>query len=650
MFEIEEILDRVDELEEERAPYRRAAEDWEKMWALKAFDKPAERALEEDAQEQVTVPTPYNVVHLARRLISTDPRIEVPAADANDDEDQAAVRRERFLSAFWQRANKEQRRVIAADVAWQALVRGRFVLEVTWVKDLLPKRLKERRLPILVRTLDPMNVGIKQGPLYTEYAYHKYTERRSAIKQRYPDLDLGDTKGKSRGGMYSEDELDVIDFWWTDQSDGSIWHAVLVDRHFAIEPVQTDYPDIPIVEGYGDSAPVKEEEFRSVSILHPIKGTWEYHCRLASQVGTGLLFYFWPAILVSNDSGQEVDDFEVRPGTTTTVPPGTNVNIVRADVNVPLAQNMISMIDRMQQESTFPGVMYGDSGSMQAGYGVSILADAARGRVNMFRRNMESAIEHADELILGLVETFAGRDGVKVWAKSEKSGEIYHEVLTPSDISGNYENMVSLAPQVPSDDLQKQTMGLRMVQDGIMSKRTFRDRQANIMFPDDEETRITTERMWDDPAFASKKALRAFQETYPDSWQTLIAGTPLEQEAQKQEEAKRKEEMANMPPELAAMLAGGPMPGPGMPPMQGAMPGPGPMGPPMMGPGGAPPIQPDGMGPVLGPPEAQGMLTPEMMGLGPTPPPGLFQEMTGQPLSEEDMLRQQLGLPPGTPL
>lgn len=643
MLELDEILDRVNTMEDDRAGYVTAATRWEDMWRLKASDKSPEQALDEDGQELVVTPQPYNVVHLGRRLISQDPRIEVPSTDVDSKEGEAASRRERFLTAFWQRANKERGSIVVADATWQALVRGRYCLEVTWVKDILPERQRNNRLPILVRTLDPLNVGVKRGPLWTEYAYHKYRERRSTVRMRYPDLDWTEIKPASR--LAYRDEIDVIDYWWTDESDGAIWHSVLVDKQFAIEPVRTEYPDIPIIEGYGDNAPIRDEEMRGISLLFPIDGLWQYSCRLASQIGTGLLWAFWPAILVSNEGGVEVPDFQVRPGTTTSVPYGTRVDVVRSDVNLPLANNMVQAIEKMSQESTFPGVMYGDAGSMSAGYGVSILTDAARGRIALFRRNLETGFEHANELILGLVETFAGKQGVTAWAKSEKSGEIFRETLKPADIKGNYENLVTLTPQVPSDDQAKQTLGLRMVQEKIMSKKTFRDRFANFTFPDDEKTRIDIEAALEDPAFAAKNALKAFQATFPDTWDKLIAGTPLEAEAQKQEALENPPPPVFAPPWQAPPMPNG-MPN-GMPPDMGMMP-PGPLGgaPDMGGPGG--PIQPPGLAMDSGlPPEMQGQLTPEMMGLGPDLDPAVWAQLMGQPLSPNEELNQLSGLPPG---
>lgn len=368
----EEIQSHVLDTELARAGYVQAADVWEKMWTLQLYDKTPKQVLLREGREQVTLPTPYNIVHLARRLIASEPQIEVPAEDNEHDDDDSADKRQRWLSAFWQRTNREQRRDIIADAAWQVLVRGRCVFEVKWIEDELPKRYKGNRLPVLLRTLDPLNVGVKTGPLYTEYAYHKYRQERSLAAQRYPNIKKSSLwrDNDARYGRLSgvASEVEVIDYWYCD-GDGAVWNAVLVDGIFAKQPKKTPYPDIPIIEGYGDASPLEDEEYKSLSILHPIKDLWPYQCRLASQVGTGLLFYFWPAILVSNEMGQEVPDLDIRPGVTTPVPMGTKVEMVRGDVNVPLAQTMLTQIDAHIQQSTFPGVMYGQApGQMSAGY------------------------------------------------------------------------------------------------------------------------------------------------------------------------------------------------------------------------------------------------------------------------------------------
>lgn len=634
---IDEIKEWVDAIESKQGEYRTAARTWEAMWNMEVFDRTPKQAIEQDGQEQVTLPVAYNVVHLAQRLISSHPRIEVPSEIAEEDDDQAAQVRQRWLAALWQRVNRQAGRDVIADAVWQALVRGRFCFQVLWVYDQMLERLRKTSLPMIVRTLDPLNVGVKRGPLYVEYAYHKDRQTVSAIRQMFPDLEVGKgARRKSRGK--GEDKLDVIDMWWVGD-EGAIWNAVVVDDQFAKEPVATDYLHIPIVLGLGDTAPIDSKIGQGYSILHPLKDIYPYMCRLASQIGTGLLAYFWPAILVENEMGAEVPDLEIGPGKTTPIPAGTKVNVLRADVNVPLANNMLGILDTHMQMATFPGVMYGESGDMKAGYGVNVLADQARGRIAQIRNNVESALEHVNEIVLALVDTMADSQGVTIWGKDSRSGSIFKEVLTPEDIQGAYNNMVTLVPAVTLDDLQKQTLGMRMVEQGIASMRTYRDKFISEEFPDDEALRVAYERLITGE-LGPKTQLEALQKYRPNDWERLVKGTPLEQLARQMEE---RGQGTGGPP---GMPPGGP---PGMPP---GMPPGGPPGMPPGGPPGMPPGGPPGMGgggPGGAPPAMVGGLPPELL-LGAAAgqlPPGLFQQMQGEELPPEEMLRRQMGGPPG---
>jgi hypothetical protein len=177
-LEIGDILERVGRTEGEMEQYRQIADVWESMWRLQVFKRTPKQAIEQDGQEQVTLPTPFNIVNLAQRLFSTTPKIDVPPLQATKEADDGAAKCEQWLQAMWQAVNRQQRRNIIADATWWTMVRGRNVFEVKWVEDDLPEKLRKKRLPILVRTLDPLNVGIKHGPLFVQWAYHKYTDDR----------------------------------------------------------------------------------------------------------------------------------------------------------------------------------------------------------------------------------------------------------------------------------------------------------------------------------------------------------------------------------------------------------------------------------------------------------------------------------------
>ena len=333
-LDAEEILELVGELEDERAEYNHAADTWEAMWRLSSFTRTPKQAIMLDGEEQVTLPVPYNVVTLAMRMMADDPTILVPTSSVEKDDETAATKRKRFLTALWQRTNRQQRANVVVGMKWQAYTLGRFCLDIKWVRDEYPEKLKDRYLPILPRNLDPRNVGIKHGPLHTEYAFHKIEKERRWIRQMYPDVTFG-AKGED------SEECTVIDFWWFDDK-GEVWNAILVDEDFAVKPVKTLYPDIPIIEGYGDTAPVEDETYKGMSILHPIKDLWPYQNRLASKLGTSLLYYLDP-IQILNKAG--TGDVKVKPGGMIRLGKDDKFTLVSPSVNLPLMEAMMGLVD-----------------------------------------------------------------------------------------------------------------------------------------------------------------------------------------------------------------------------------------------------------------------------------------------------------------
>ena len=330
MFKIEDIEERVDRIENDRKDYVRMALDWEKAWRLESFnDRTREEAIL-DGQEQVTLPDPFNTVQLGLRLMATDPKIEVPSRDATDEEDKRSLLIEKWLIAAWQRSRQQQGRNIIADSEWSLLVRGRCVFETKWVQDALPKKRRGKQFPILIRALDPIQCGFKTGPLYTEYAYHKYTESRVNVRQRYPEADIKERRaGRSR--LTEWDDVEVTDFWWIDDV-GDVWNAVLAsdsDKTFLKAPKKTDYADIPMIEVCGESGDWNNEAYKGLGILFSSNDLWKYKNRLASQIGTGLLWHFWPFMYSTNESGVELPaNMQVRPGVYQPLPPGTQIQTV----------------------------------------------------------------------------------------------------------------------------------------------------------------------------------------------------------------------------------------------------------------------------------------------------------------------------------
>lgn len=609
-IEIEEVKDNVESCEDADANYRKLAERAQEAWELKAFKRDLTTAINMDGQEQVVLPTPFNDIGLACRLLSSMPRVEVPASDETQDAEEVSDRKERWLTAAYQRIYQQQRMNVVALLEHFSFLRGRHAFSVNWVKDDYPKGMRDKVFPILIRPLDPLNVGISRNPLYTDYAYHKYCTTVCSIKRRYPKLSLDKHK--------DEDEIDVIDYWWTDPKDGDIWHCIVVDKEFGKKPTKTDYMHIPIVVGYGDLANYLDADWSSLPLTYPILDLWKYQCRLASQLATMNMWYSYPHVAVMNDNGMDVGDIDIKPGAVKQYPMGTKFDIIQPRPDLMVVQTIEGRVTAAMQDSTFPKVMYGEAGSVQSGYGVNSLANNARGRINPFRENLEMSLQHANEIMFSLVETFGGVKGVSVWGKDAATSKTYRATLSKEDIDGHYDNLVTLEPLVPQDTMQKETLGLRKVEMGILSRQTYRDKISAEVLPPDEQMRVDYEQVMSSPEMLPKKAISILQKKFPDNWLDLIAGTQLAAGAE-------KAGLVHKMPD--GTLMEGQMPQPPMPP---------------------PSMQPPGMNNGMGggiPPQLQGQVTPQMMGMSQQVDPLLYQQMVngGMPPAEE--LNALAGMP-----
>lgn len=642
-LDVDEILGRVAQTEQELGDWYKLAREWDLMWQLNdGSGRSWKQTVEEDGREKVVLNTPFTVVNLAQRLIATEPHITVPPKSQTNDDANLANRVERWLTGAWWQANRNAGRNLFLDLSWQMLVRGAAVLDVRWVADDLPEKLRKRRFPINIRTLDPMNVGVKRGPLFTEWAYHKYESDVVSARQRYPNIkqlkpEKNDTQHRER------ERVKIVDFWWTDPKSGQVWNAVLVDQEFGMKPRRMDYPLIPILEGYGDSAPSANLAYQRLSILHAINGLWQYQNRLASNMATGVLWYTWPHFMVETPQGHEMQDIEVRPGATDNVVEGTKITPTLAPFNLGGLQQMFDQIENQVQNATFPRVMYGDAGNMQAGYGVTALQASARNRTQGPREYLEMMTQEANELMLSLVEEFGDDEGVELYAMDTKRKAPYIEKITPEEIDGYYRNLVNLEPNVPQDDVGKETMLVRLADGKYISRKTLRDNTTMISIPPDENDRVQAEMLEENPEIMKRVQLASLMETRPNEWEWLIKGTEFEQLAR--DLGLLEEEP--VPPGHHRMPDGSIMPDAAMMPpggLQGAPMGlEGPGGPPMP-PGGAPIQPPMEMIPPQGggiPPVLQGQLEAEMLGLPPGTDPLLLQQLLGQqipPGEELDLL------------
>jgi hypothetical protein len=267
---------------------------------------------------------------------------------------------------------------------------------------------------------------------------------------------------------------------------------------------------------------------------------------------------------------------------------------------------------------------------------------------------------------------------VDIYSLDKVGNRTYTENISKKEIAGYYRNIVTLKPNVPQDSMAKESLAIQLYGNKLISARTVRENYLSDIIPSDEEARIWTEQALQLPEMQPRVMLLYFIEKYPDTWQELIKGKPLEQEAIQMgllpppEPPPPPPGMGDpnmMPPGMGGPPGMPPMgdpsmmpPGMGDPSMMGMPPGMGgpPMGQPPPGGGGVPgppiQVQPDAtIVPPLGggvPPVMNAQIEAEQLGLPPDVDPRIFQQLMGRPLTPEEelaLLQQQGGggLPPG---
>src|SRR3990167_8295456 len=97
---LDELSERIDTLESENQTYRACADEMEMMWRLVDNSPGMTAARNTRGQEAIVLPTPYNIITLAERMFSNLPRIKVPSAKGEVDDDEKAKRRGRWLTAY----------------------------------------------------------------------------------------------------------------------------------------------------------------------------------------------------------------------------------------------------------------------------------------------------------------------------------------------------------------------------------------------------------------------------------------------------------------------------------------------------------------------------------------------------------------------
>lgn len=504
-WDLERTLDAINTTWAERATYRGITQKWEDMWALRVWTEDDYIYAREEGRELVTLEHPRNVADMAKRLLGDKFIIKCPADDVDEGSYLAAEAREKFLKTLWQQQKKFKDVDPFDALKWHAVVRGRVALKVQWVYDVLPSMQKEYSPPIRFLPVDPKDIGVHRGELMPMWAFHKYDLEYRQAKQRWPDLEL-DKK------YQPEDIVCVTDFWYMDEKSGSIWHSVLAEDLFVIEPKRSKYPCIPIIERVCDPVPLADEELKGASILESLRPNIRNRNVAASMLMTALGREFWRSSHIVNDNNEPIPDPDTSMGAVNKYPAGTKfIGPPGPAVDIGLLEKFWAVMEANAEQATFSKAMWGEIDSMRAGYGLVLASSMTKTRIGATQKPLIDVMEEANQIALALVEKFAGPDGVKLYGYDDAERSMNAYTLLPEQIAGIHANTIVMRDNVPADEMQRSMMLMQLSSGGVLSKRTVRD-NLPVDIPDDEEIQALVERAIEqDPDLLRMQMRRAFE-------------------------------------------------------------------------------------------------------------------------------------------
>ena len=558
----------------------------EDAWRLKHWSEREQIEAELNGRSLVTTSTPRSVAKLAFSLIGNNYSITTPtykSSSTGQAEEENSKARASFLMGLWKSWKGVGQKDAYFDMTFNQIVRGRSVLQVAWIAK--PGQPDPWRPPILFRSLNPKNIGFLHDDVALTVAYHTYEESVRKLRLRYPEIvNLKEVKDKD-----PKDTLCFTDYWYRDTKTGEIYNCYLINNsEFLRPPKKSELPLIPIIVRSAQEYSLDQPGERVDSFLHDLIPEWELENELESMMITGLKQSFWKEKYVRNRDGQPVPDLITGPGAINEVGPTFEFvpDAPQSSPDFPSANLIKAGIRERIQKTSLADPLFGLSEpSTRSAFMLNTLTQAGMSVLGSVVQAMARSMMEANSIALCMVKKFSS-EGETVYAFDEDNNAMRGYTLTADQVHSSYENNVLIKPAPSlSDDLQRLSIGIQLVVNGIMSGQTVRENLIPFRVPDDEVSRIHRELVMKDPDLV-KEMVRTEFEAY--------TGYPL---------PPGEPDFKATPPQQPQ--AGAPNPGI--------------------------PLQPPASMPGMNlPPEAQGQISPEAMTGNAAVPPELLDMMQGQ--------------------
>jgi hypothetical protein len=526
-------------------------------WAGLAFGELGDRPTNDDAAG-VRLPTGFSIVQLATAILGAQrPRIRVPRpSDTMEDQEQAETIQQ-FLQGCWDMNVREYEIDALERAIWWAVVVGWFGFKVLFDPNAKAKKGDGwDRFPLRIdarnpRTLYPQPCDGRPG-----YVVERYERKWGEVRRQWAD-ELNEI------GLYPESYKDTDKVTWTEYWDEERMIYLVQDKEMVNE--DHGYGFVPYAIGHGYESPLLEGDRRGIGLLAPISDVLRQEQELFTQRSAIAEKYAWPTILVESVLG---DKFELNqsPGAVNYLMPGDSVTFLEWRSTMPELETLHQQTRSYIERSTFTGVQFGERPvAGTTGYLASLLSATSQLKLQPIKRSLELTMAAVNEMLLKLVE--AKVEGTLSVDGMDHRNKDFEVSIEAKDIKGYRRNIVELQVMMPGENVEKAMTGLRLSQQGIISRLTAREKYAEVESPQEEQQLVLAEKILEHPLVLAGAGLKAAQD-----WGYDVDELARELEQAKSVNAGQPPQRALPPgpggaPGMAAAMAGGkPSPG-GLPPV-----------------------------------------------------------------------------------
>jgi hypothetical protein len=515
--------------------------------------------LDEEAQgdgEVIQKNTPYVVVEKAANMIATQtPTIQViPPKEMQKDESQKV---EDFLRWSWDKKNKRWRRSQIQGSFRHAM--AHFLCLRGWAAARMwfdPEVDPATDNPIRAKLFDPRQVYPQFGDDNLLYVVHKYWTTYGELKDDWEEAE------KEFDEQDDDVQVEVTEYYddW--------YHSIQVAGTFVKKPTAHEYGFVPwvIVTGAGSPIRATSNDQNSwvsdvgVSIFHGIKSSYAALNRILSQMATQVanaanppsLYYYDPTL---NKTPQPLD---YTAGTTNfLLYDRERVDPLQLNPN-PIDSGPVidSLIDDIQKGS-LPSILWGITGGTEAGFGISMMTDAARDQLYAVVEAMQEMFESVNEYELILIRDFVEGD-IGFWTRDTDGSVRSGVTLNAQDIEASgTETVVKYRDISPKDKAMMAQLAAMLTEKKLISMDTAREHYLGIDNPERENQKVLFDLVNMDEDIVKKGLVPlALYQADPELFNLYLMLKMAELQGAPQQ---------GMPPELAGLMGGG-QPGQGLPP------------------------------------------------------------------------------------